>query len=216
MPKVRTFFLCGFLCWTVTTAAQHIQLTDSLRGVFQAQPRITAKFHNRMSFIGGNAAGFRGIKAGLSFQDKLEFGLGFHWLRRNRVVLSNAEEPFDQAQIRFSYIAIYAEYRYAWKPHWRFTFPMQFGFGNTRADFESSTAIGAASIRKFRWHYEPAMHMEYVFLNYFRFGFGIGYRLMLNRDNSTMPSFTAPTVAILFGFNAGQWWGEFQRNRGSR
>lgn len=200
---MRTFFLALLFACCSASLAQQIQLTDTLRQAFQAIPKLTGRLDGRISVLDGRGARFQGIKVGASFDKKIEIGLSYNWLasRNTRKVDSTTS-----GRIRFRYLAPYIQYRYVFRNHWRISIPVQLGIGRSflKADNEKSH-FGTTLL------YEPAMHLDYLFLRYFNAGVGVGYRIMLINNPHIRGGFSAPTVSFHFGIDASRLWTDLSR-----
>lgn len=199
---MRTFLFALLFLAHCPAFGQMISLKDSLAKAFDSTPRFVAHLDGRFSLVSGRGARFQGLKLGFAFGEQLELGMGYNWLA-SRKRLNPLEDPFTD-EIRFRYVAPYIIFRFMFREHWRISTPVQIGIGqsylvrNYSEQGPERRGFGASII------YEPGMHVEYLFLKYFRIGAGVGYRLMLLNNKEIDYSFTAPTFSMLLGADFGK------------
>lgn len=195
---LRAVLIVSWLLCAHVYVAQTVNLSDSLRHVFQQKAVLTAKLDSRNSFISGRSARVHGVKAGVSFGKRFSLGLGYNWIKQGAVnqevrVGSNLFE----ADVNLRYIAPFAEYSFYKKGNWEATIPVQIGFGRSFLLYNN----GYQKERVFQHSvilYEPGMSLEYKILNLVGVGGGLGYRIMLKNNPEIDHSFTSPIYVIRF------------------
>jgi hypothetical protein len=195
---LRVALIVSWLLCAHVGVAQTVNLSDSLRHVFQQKAVVTAKLDSRNSFVSGRGARVHGVKAGVSFGKRLSLGLGYNWIKQGVV---SQEVKVDgrvyDADVNLRYIAPFVEYSFYKKGNWEATVPVQIGFGRSFLQYNN----GYQNERMFQQGvmlYEPGMTLEYKILNLVGVGAGLGYRIMLKNNRDIDHSFTSPMYVIRF------------------
>jgi len=179
--------------YTNFLSAQHIELRDSLIGIFKNTPKLNAKFDSWNGFITGKPVTTYSIKAGWIYADRFSVGLGYHFIRTGirDIAFNNGKEVVSR--IRARYIAPYAEYVFYKKGNWSYTIPVQFGIG-----YSFIIDQGEKLDRNLILSYEPALAVEYKVGDLFAVGAGYGYRIMLKNNRAMDQQFTYPLYVLRF------------------
>lgn len=198
---MRIFLLAIFLIGASASAqSQPVNLGDSLRHYFQEEGKFIIRIDTRNSFITGRTAQIRGIKAGISYGDRLSIGIGYNWLKKGFDQNLNLGPDDNQysvnSQLHFMFISPFAEYVFYVKRGFSVAIPIQIGLGTSWLSYNDIAGNKARTDRKFIMLYEPAMTVEQKFLKYFAVGGGIGYRLMLKNNKEVDARFTSPIYLI--------------------
>jgi hypothetical protein len=160
-----------------------------------AEPRFVAYLDSRGAFISSNGVRVVGVKAGLQYEEKLTFGIGYNQLYsdyNNRIVHEGIEKD---VKLRYWYLSPFVEYTFYRDRRWELMIPVQFGFGESFYE----TKIDSRNIRySFVVSYEPAIAFQYRFFEVFGAGFGLGYRLMLLPNPELEETFTSPVYMLKF------------------
>lgn len=179
--------------------SQTVNLGDSLRYFLKAKPGLVLKSDGRSSFVTGAPARIYGIKAGLSFSDRVSFGIGYNWLGKGiRREVADAENRLTMADLRYHSFAPYFEYVFYRKNQIAVSVPAQIGFGFSSLRYRNEEGASISVKRGFMVVYEPAMTIEHAFLKYFALGGGVGYRLVLLGNRAIDDRFTSPIYLIRF------------------
>lgn len=216
MLGMRTFTLVLiFGVITVLSKAQSTpvpSLSDSLQKALAQEPVFFGKVSTRNSFVTGVPVRTFGIKGGVNFDDRLSFGMGFHWLERGKNYNFNLESgQQEERELRLSYASAFCEYSFIHRKHWQVTIPVSFGVGRSwelrnplpeLEGFKKTDALNHSTVVL----YEPGMIAEYLFLKYFGIGGGVGFRLMLKRNKLIDQQFTAPIWELRFRVRFGELW----------
>jgi hypothetical protein len=138
-----------------------------------------------------------GVKAGIQFEQKLSFGIGYNrlWSDLKREVVRSGK--VYEVSLAFYNISPYVEYVFYQDQRWELSIPVQFGFGESY--YKNRQDEGPSNFdRKFVSSYEPAITFQYRFLRYFGAGMGVGYRLMLVPNSKLEEQFTSPVYLFKF------------------
>lgn len=185
------------------------ELTDSLAVAFEQEPKLFGRFGSTNAFITGRPVRTYGIKGGVSFGERVNVGIGYHWLKHGDTYIFDNDGVEEIRELRLSYIAPFFEYAFIHKRKWEVTIPFQLGLGRSYELLGDTNGNGDASARAKRNAstvilYEPGMAIEYRLLKYFGVGAGVGFRFMLKNNRNIDQQFTAPTWELRFRIRFGQ------------
>jgi hypothetical protein len=176
---------------------------DTIKDCLKHRPQPFAKLDGTNSFIENSRAKIFGLKAGLSFGKRLQFGIGYNQLYP-------PAENFDQqlyfynsfgrlypvtAHLRMYYFSAYAEYVFYQTKHWELSMPLQFGIGKSYYKYLLS-GVNMKTDESFNFIYEPAIAIEYKFVKWIGVGADVGFRFMVTSDRHLNKNFTSPTYAF--------------------
>lgn len=162
---------------------------QELKKAVSKKPKLELRLDSRHSFINQSGVKVFGLKAGVQFDNKLSFGIGYNqlWSPVGKEIVE--EGTLVKVELGYSHFSPYLEYVFFRDNKWELSIPVQFGFGNSYyLRKEDSKKIN----RQFVVSYEPAITFQYRFLKYFGAGLGIGYRLMLKPNRELEETFTSP------------------------
>lgn len=184
---MRFILVLIFSFWLVSSNAQ---LFDSIQDCFKYKPKPLFKMDARNAFVTSSFVKVKGVKLGVSFNKKVRVGVGYSWMKTDYFVVDN----LDSTNLRFAYGNFFFEYAFYKSKHWQLEIPLQLGLGKiTYKDLEKN-------ILEQQWVpiWEPAMTFEYLFLKYFGFGAGVGYRLVFKSKSPISEQFTSPIYIFRF------------------
>lgn len=179
------------------------QMMDSIRISFHQKAQFVIAFDSRNSFIGDNQADILGAKLGIEFGNKFSVGLSAHLMNegdshfyKNYTVLSPDNTPVTvQAHLQLFYIAYYAEYVFHSSEYWKFSVPLQLGFGESNYKY-SYNFLDKVSGRHLIVTYEPIIAGEYKLIKWLSLTGEIGYRFLLIKNPAVPENFNSPTFSI--------------------
>lgn len=211
---MRTFFLLLVLFFASSADAfgQRVNhsIADSLREAFSEKPRLTGNLDTRNAFVTGRPVRTFGLKAGVAFGNRVEMGIGYHWLRHGDTYAFELPDGVEELrELRMNYVAGYFEYSFIAKKNWEVTMPFVLGVGSSR-EFISGERARDSFNRSSIVLYEPGIVVEYHFLRYFAVGGGVGMRLMLKRNRLIDQQFTSPIWELRFRVKLGRIWDDVQ------
>jgi hypothetical protein len=163
------------------------------------------KLDGRNSFIENSRAKIFGIKGGLSFGKRLQFGIGYNQLYPPASDFDTKIYLYDSfgglnpviTHLRMYYLSAYAEYVFYQTPHWELSMPLQFGIGKSYYKY-NWLGKRRKTEESFNFIYEPAISIEYKFVKWVGIGADIGFRFMITSDKHLNKNFTSPTYAFKF------------------
>jgi hypothetical protein len=178
---------------------------DTMRMSIRKKPHLFGKFDSRNSFIDNSRAKVFGIKAGLNYNNRLHFGIGYNQLSppakdfdKELTIINTSGQPEKiTAMLRLFYISLHAEYIFYQTKKWELSMPLQFGVGQT---YYKYNYLGKRKVieQDLNFIYEPAVSVEYKFVKWAGVGADIGYRFMLTDYEKLNRKFTSPTYAFKF------------------
>lgn len=170
---------------------------EELRNALKKKPRLEFRLDSRNTFISQDGVRVFGLKLGLSFDNKLTFGLGYNELLSKVKREATYGGEMHDVRLGYSYISPYVDFIFYRDDRWELSIPVQIGLGETYyAALIDEKDITFA--RGFVLSYEPAITFQYKFLSYFGAGAGVGYRLMVIRNPAIKEDFTSPVYLFKF------------------
>ena len=200
--RVVVFFV---LLARLSTA--HGQLLDSI-ALFAAQPpRVVAKLDIRGSFISNQSARIMGVKLGLEHAGRFQYGIGYSFLStpvsREEVI---ADLGPTVLRLRVGYVSPYVDYAFYQRGPWEVRIPVQIGFGGASTVYTDGEGRVQRYQRTALLIYEPAMTVQYRFLNYLGVGAGWGFRLVVQTGDKLGENLNAPIYAVGLRVFIGDLW----------
>lgn len=203
---MRTFCLLLILVTCLQASIAKGQPTDlfgEIQNSFQTKPRASFKLDSRNAFVAGTPISTFGVKTGLQFGDRVNVGLGAFWLPRG-FKLSFPETLDNAADLAMFYLAPYFEYSFIHRKNWLVTIPVQVGFGTSSIIYKPENTEHVRLFQNSIVLYEPAIIAEYMFLDYFGVGGGLGFRLMIKNNPQIDEQFNSPQWMLRFRVKFGK------------
>jgi len=204
---MRPALIVFMLCWLPAKA----QLLDSLALFAEQTPRFVLKLDSRGSFISNSNVSIMGVKAGLEYAGRFQYGLGYSFL------WSPVEKPRTvdgvagvSTTLRLGYFTPYVEYAFYQRGPWEARIPVQFGIGSGSLVYRDAKDRKQRTARSFLLLYEPSMTIQYRFLKYFGANAGWGYRLLLVRTGLD-ERLSAPTYVLGLKVFFGDLWKDLNK-----
>jgi hypothetical protein len=182
LPKV--LFLSGLLLGTlpVRLAAQSRSRPDSVgRRAVQRLPRtrFVALYDSRYSIINHHFTTINGLKAGVEFKNRFRTGAAIYFLSTG--VPTRQARPDNaaldaNAEIRFRYLAGYAEYVLFENRRWELSSNLQLGLGSAYVLYETDEGDFDKTPRDFMGVLEPTLAAHLRIFRWGGLGAGAGWR----------------------------------------
>jgi len=219
------FFLsiaCFFspLLWRGAGGEASAQVFDSIQASLDKKPTLIGGFSTKNTFIGGFSSPIFTARAGLDFDNRIRMGIGLSWLKLGDYKAGKSNVPFYLDRIltnvsgthtvhpalQFRYVNLFVEYVYYKAGKWQFSFPIQFGIGDSRYryKFEGKKVVES---KHFIFLYEPAVSGQYKIVKWFGVGLDVGYRIMLISNKNIGTRFNSPVYDV----KALIFWGELYK-----
>lgn len=190
------FFIFLFSVASSTTGfAQKFE--NEIKEALKSEPRFELRLDSRNSFISTTRVKVFGIKAGVQYDNKLSFGLGYNFLLSGITDFVWVNDQLIEGELKFRMLTPYLEYIFYRDQKWELSIPVQFGLGNSFYENVQPEAPAKFN-QQFVISYEPAITFQYRILRYFGVGMGVGYRLMLKPNTEVDEKFTAPVYLFKF------------------
>jgi hypothetical protein len=191
-----------FFC-SITIAAKAQPTFDTIKDCLKHKPHVFGKLDSRNSFIDNSRAKIFGIKIGLDFNERLQFGVGYNQLYskatnfEKTVFFTNKNNVSDSslASLHLYYFSACMEYVYYQNKKWELSIPLQFGIGQTYYQYSDLGEIKIIERGRI-FIYEPAVAVEYKITRWFGIGAGIGFRFMVTDYKHLNDKFNSPTYAF--------------------
>ncbi|MCB2377513.1 hypothetical protein LGH70_07965 [Hymenobacter sp. BT635] len=176
---VRKWLGLSLLATGLPLLAQAGTADDDSSRVRQAHRRIVFQFDNRYSVIDGKLVGINGLKLAVEWRGRLRAGAGVYLLSNG--IPSQEAVPAElpvgtTAELRFRYVAGYAEYLFIRSNRWELSAPLQFGVGRFFTSFEQPNGAKSKDAKSTVWLLEPSVSSHFRVFPWFGIGVGAGWR----------------------------------------
>ncbi|WP_157807472.1 hypothetical protein [Hymenobacter chitinivorans] len=195
---LKSWLLLGALAGALPAAAQSAAAAepDSVSATTrQAHRRIVFQFDNRYSIIDGKLVGINGLKLAVEWRGRLRAGAGGYLLSNG--IPSQEEVPAHypsgtRAELRFRYVAAYAEYLFIRSNRWELSAPLQLGVGRFFTSFEEPNGAKSKDAKSTVWVLEPSASSHFRVFPWFGIGVGAGWRETLFVEHSLDEALDGP------------------------
>ena len=170
-------------------------------------PHFVFNFDARYTLLQNAPARIGGLKAGLEWHNRLRTGIGFYALSSpvtTKLPATLPDEPPVEAQVKFSYGAVYAEYVMLRTKRWELSAPVQLGYGKTLNVYQNQQGQVQRTEKIPLWLVEPSVSGHYKVYSWVGLGAGAGYRQMLNASKRETQHLTAPIYYVKVKLFAGE------------
>jgi hypothetical protein len=173
---------------------------DSIPQILSGKFGIDARIESRNSFIDYQLVSITGLRAGLSFQRKLRFGVGLSWLDSDVISAVPAVQlPGDTALrkrlIKLAYFCVYSDVVFHKTKRWQLSVPLQVGLGSSWLEDPSSDDPSKDQPSQLLLLYEPGISAQYKFFRWFGAGADIAYRFTV-RNSAVADRLSSPTYSF--------------------
>lgn len=191
---LKKWLSVGLVAWAPPLLALAATADDSSR-VRQAHRRIVFQFDNRYSIIDGSLVGINGLKLAVEWRGRLRAGAGGYLLSNG--IPSQEEVPAGlpagtTAELRFRYVAAYAEYLFIRSNRWELSAPLQLGVGRFFTSFEHPNGDRSKNVKSTVWLLEPSASGHFRVFPWFGVGMGAGWRETLFVQHSLDEALDGP------------------------
>ncbi len=191
------FFVC------INFSFSKAQLIDTIEYSLRQKPKFFATLASFNTIIDNQYANIFRVKAGLIYNQRVRFGLGYSNLSNNSVVTElhiteNGQDYYTNGKLNFVLYSISADYFFYNKYPWECAItPFQIGFGG--ADYEYINRPDndlTHTETEFIILYQPEASVQYSVFKWIGLGVTVGYRIPIYRSKDIIQDFSAPTFAI--------------------
>lgn len=177
--------------------AGHGQLLDSIALFIREPARPVVRLDVKGAFVSNQNVRLLGVKVGVEHARRFQYGLGYSFLFtevvREREVHGLGSWP---TRLRMGYVHAFLDHAFYQRGPWEVRIPVQIGVGTGSVVYDDPEGARRTLYRSGVVVYEPAMTVQYRFLNYFGVGAGWGYRLVMRTRHSLDERLTAPIYTL--------------------
>ena len=165
------------------------QYLDTIKYSLKQKPKLFVSLASHNTFIDNQYAGIFGVRAGLNYNQRIRFGIGYFDLNNNSVVSEirfkeNDLEYTTAAQLYMHYYSLSAEYYFFVKYPWQFTVtPFNVAYGRAKYEYvqrpQRKKVYGPSEDLIF---YQPEASMTFNILKWLAVGTTAGYRFTVLRS----------------------------------
>ncbi len=185
-------------------AAGQSTLLDTIEYSLHQKPRFFCNLLTYNSFVSDEFVNFFGFKAGLKYNKRIKFGLGFFYLNPNAVVSSIRVQEDSlvtqtNGELQARFFTLSAEYIYFSKFPWQFSvFPLEFGVGGAHYRYISQLGdhprLETPDVALI--FYQPSITAQYSIFKWFGVGASAGYRFTLYSSKEVKEDFNSIGFSI--------------------
>jgi len=176
---------------------------------------------SRFTLIDRNSVGIWGLRLGVLFNEKIEFGAGIYSSTLFGIFDSSVSKDYEDRSlsptqsfpsiIDFDYVSVYGEYRLIDKDRIVLTPNTQVGFGRVDVNFPNSNK---ERVREAKILIEHSIKADVKTTKWLRLIGGVGYRYLLAGEDQLKDTFNAPIYILGFSMNYSYIYRSlFKRNR---
>lgn len=197
------------ICFLLICSHLHSQFIDTLRLAVKGKYSIDARLESRNSFIDNKLNTVSGARLGLSFRQKLRFGLGAQWLSSETKKLDfNRNQNFkidtNVNYLKWAYMCAYIDFVFYKTKRWQLSVPIQIGMGQCWWQNESRYNLRTKNPKYFVFVYEPGITAQFKIFRWLGLGSDVAYRFCIKNNNLIPARFSGPTYSFKLLFWADQ------------
>lgn len=172
------------------------------------------QFDSYYSFIGYRSADVWGFKAGVSWNKKWRFGIGYNKIKADIVEKkllpesewsnSDATDHFEKAQLYLRYYPLAAEYVLYSDDPWQITLPLSIGYGKSYFQYYDKNEKPRSIFKHGVLIHDIGINVNYKIIKWVGVGAGIGYRLMLINNPEIATKFNSPIFSFRIKIYVGE------------
>ena len=179
-------------------------LSTTLMGQTRKNLQPFVVFDSYFSFIGKKSADVWGFKAGIEWNEKWRFGIGYNKLSSDIVeykALPESELPYAKndtakSQLFLRYFPTMAEYIVQRKDPWQITIPLQLGYGTSYFQYFDKDNRNRRIFEHGVLVFQPGVNAQYKVLKWVGVGAGLGYRFLLVNNPEIETTMNSPVFSI--------------------
>ena len=213
MLKYRMVLLMCF----VAASALSQSVVDTIKNSFNYKPSLYGKFGTRNSFVDNYRALIFGVHIGLAYNGRMRLALGYNTLHSSAPFFNDQVYYFNrsknqtdssEAQLKLRYLSVLGEYIYHDVSRWKFSIPLQFGFGQVSYQYlRQGEASPQKTNTRVAFIYEPGVSVEYKLMRWIGLSADIGFRFVVTDYKYLNERINSPT----FAFKTFVYYGEMYK-----
>lgn len=175
----------------------YAQIANSFAESLQQKPKPFFQLDGYNSFVRSRGANAIGVKAGIDFDKKIRFSIGYMKLFTD-VVDSIQVRPgvYYRGEVKSGYFTTGIEYIIYNNDPWQISFPAHFGFGTAYYDYPDGKKAHNKALQGNIILFEPAVTGHYKVIKWVGVGFGLGYRVMLKNNTRLTDKLSSPLYVL--------------------
>lgn len=193
---IKVVFLAGAVLMLWQTPL-HAQIGNTFAEAFEKKPKPFFQLDGYNSFVRKRGANAIGVKAGVSFNKKIRFGIGYMKLFTD-VVDSIEVNPgkYYRGEVKSGYFTTGIEYILYEEDPWQLSFPANIGIGSSYYDYPDGKHTHNKALKGSIILFEPAITGHYKVIRWVGVGFGVGYRIMLKNNTRITDKHSSPLYVL--------------------
>ncbi|TGE15795.1 hypothetical protein [Hymenobacter elongatus] len=183
------------VAWGLPLLARAGAGEEDTTGVRQAHRRVVFQFDNRYSILDGKLVAINGLKLAIEWKGRLRAGAGGYLLSSgipSQQVVPPGFPAGTTAELRFRYVAVYAEYLFVRSNRWELSVPVQLGAGRFFTSFEMPDGKRSKDAKETVWLLEPSVSGHFRVFPWFGLGAGAGWRETIFVNNALDEALDGP------------------------
>ena len=200
----RLFAGIGF-CLMLLNFSVNAQLIDTIQYSLRQRPKVFVTLASFNTYIDRQYANIFRLKMGLSYNQRIRFGISYSNLANNAVVSTihvseNNYEYDTNGRLNFSFVSVSSEYFFYINYPWQFTLtPIHIGVGGANYEYINRTEhTQSFTPTETIILYQPEVSAQLNIFNWLGIGATTGYRVTLYRSNKSTQHLNAPLFAVDF------------------
>lgn len=197
VQKLGLLFIFFLLLTSITVKAQ--PALDTIKYCLNQKPHRFAALDSRNSFIDNSIVNIFGAKAGLRFNKKLSFSIGYYQLYNPpksfsedvHYINSLGSQYIIRKGLKMYYFSANIEYAFYETKHWQLSMPLQIGIGKTFYQYTAEN-IKHRTDENLNFIYEPTIAVDYKIVKWVGLSADFGYRFMIKDTGRLNKQFTSP------------------------
>jgi hypothetical protein len=137
--------ICVFFCILLAPSesySQFVNLKDTLRLYMKNKPAFVVDFDNKSTFVSGRHVPIKGIKAGITYKNKISFMAGWYFIAPKLGGTSTfnkgtVNEISFNTTLKMHYASLIAEYGFYRDSRMLLYMPVQIGFGQAIKSYQA-------------------------------------------------------------------------------
>ena len=162
------------------------------------------QFDTYYSFIGNKGADVWGFKAGVEWENKWKFAVGYNKIKSDIIEYKNlpvSEYPYSvkhrvKAQLYLNYYPVMAEYIFYNKDPWQLSVPVSIGYGTSYFQYFDNSNGARDLFKHGVLINDNGINAEYKIVKWVGIGAGVGYRFMLINNPDITTNFNSPIFSF--------------------
>jgi hypothetical protein len=196
----KKFF--GIFLLTFFYSCLNAQVLDTIKYSLQQKPKFFITLASFNTFIDQQYANIGGVRTGLSYNQRIRFGIGIFNLTNNAVVtpitIKGEPDYITNGQLYLTFSSLSAEYYFFSRYPWQCTVtPFNIGLGAAKYEYvQRPENKKTFTPSEFVILYQPEVSAQYNIFRWLGVGVTTGYRFSLLRSRKQTQNLNAPTFAV--------------------